>query len=495
MQILCKSTKNVAATIACFKQEIQSHNSWSRGVQACKVNPTVARAAVVNTSNTAVKTATRSAVAKRPSPLTGNEMSRMMQWISVKTSAARLPFCWRRSFGRGFGKIPLCPKGYVKEGLICFTPCKANEKGVDGTCYRNCPAGFRNDGLYCGKPGAKTRQSFPWKIGDPLLPNYSGPIGRCEAKYGKGNCERGGALIFPKCGTGFKPVAGGSVCTPICPSGYSDIGVSCKKPTSKRSVAYANRCPAGLVKDPTGDICYPACAAGKVPGYQKVVNNAGPPENFKGVGPVCWQNCPSQQNVDCGAGCATSKGACAKSVITMTTSPIIAAVKIAALVVTFGGSSAATGSAGAAVGGGKLIANSPKLAKLAQLADKLQRFAKTYKTSIDAANASKTVILALKDQTEIFATEFAANFGDMTSPEIEKEIDRRFSKEAAFEVKKEWGRHHVGLMMEANAINTAHNVLSIAGIADPTGLVGVVSAFTNPLCRNDTPFPTVRPKY
>jgi hypothetical protein len=179
----------------------------------------------------------------------------------------------------------------------------------------------------------------------------------------------------------------------------------------------------------------------------------------------------------------------------MTTSPIIAAVKIAALVVTFGGSSAATGSAGAAVGGGKLIANSPKLAKLAQMADKLQRFAKTYKSSIKAATVSKTVILTIKNQTELFATEFANNFGDMTSPEIEKKIDEEFSDAAAFEIKKEWGRHHVGLMMEANAINTANNFLSIAGIADPTGLVGVVSAFTNPLCRNDTPFPTVRPKY
>ncbi|MCB1025656.1 MAG: hypothetical protein KDB79_14765, partial [Acidobacteria bacterium] len=346
-----------------------------------------------------------------------------------------------------------------------------------------------------GKPGAKTRESFPWKPGDPLLPNYSGPTGRCEAKYGKGNCERGGALIFPKCGIGFKPVAQGSVCTPICPSGYADIGVSCKKPTTQRKAAYADRCPAGTIKDPTGDLCYQSCNPGQVAGTQDVVLNAGPKENYKGVGPVCWQNCPSQQNVDCGAGCATTRGQCAKAVFSMVSSPIIAAVKIAALVATFGGSSAVTGSAGAAVGGGKLIANSPKLAKLAQLADKISRFYKTYKDTIKAVTTSKTVILTLKSEIELFATEFANNFGDMTSPEIEAEIDKRFSKEAAIEVKKEWGRHHILLMMEANALNTTQNFLSIAGIADPTGLVGVVSAFTNPICQPETPFPRVNPKY
>ncbi len=506
VQILCKGTTNPAATIACFQAEIQSHNSWSRGIEACKVGATTPRATAetattdtTDSTDTTLSTANRAATnSPTESPLTGNEMSRVMQWISVRTSAARMPFCWRRSFGRGFGNIPLCPSGYAKDpgSLICTTPCKADEQYFDNICYpRDCPAGYRNDGLYCGKPGAKTRESFPWKPGDPFLPNYSGPMGRCETKYGNGNCERGGALIFPKCGIGFKPVAEGSVCTPICPSEYTDIGVSCKKPTSKRGVVYANTCPAGTVKDPTGDLCYPACNSGQVAGNQTVVINAGPPENFKGVGPVCWQNCPSHQSKDCGAGCATTDGECAKAVFSMVSSPIIAAVKIAALVATFGGSAAATGSAGAAVGGGKLIANSPKLLKLAQLADKLQRFAKTYETSIKALTATATVIATLKSQTELFATEFANNFGDMTSPEIEKEIDDRFSKSAAYEVKKEWGRHHVGLMMEANSINTAKNFLSIAGIADPTGLTGVVSAFTNPLCQFNSPFPTVNPKY
>jgi len=179
----------------------------------------------------------------------------------------------------------------------------------------------------------------------------------------------------------------------------------------------------------------------------------------------------------------------------MTASPIIAAVKIAALIVTFGGSAGATGAAGAGAAGSKLAMNVPKLAKLAAMADKLQKLYKANEAAIKAAAATKTILGAIKSESDLFAAEFANNFGDMTSPEIEKEIDRRFSPAAAVEVKKAWGIRHLALMMEANSIVTAKNVIDVAGIADPTGLVGVVSAFTNPICKDDTPFPSVNPKY
>lgn len=425
---------------------------------------------------------TTTAPADRPSPLTINEMEHVMQWISVKTSAARLPFCWRQSFGRGAGKSMICSPGYVQEGGVCFTPCKADEKGVDEVCYKNCPAGLRDDGLYCGKPAAYSRGAG-YVIWDKA---------KCEKENPQG-CEQGGAIWYPKCRPGFHGVA--TQCSVSCPEGFEDIGVSCKKPTNKRRVTFLTNCEPGLVKDPTGALCYPACGNGSVAGIQETYINAGPQNKYKGVGPVCWQNCPSQQDVDCGAGCATTKGECAKAVLTMTASPIIAAVKIAALIVTFGGSSAATASAGATAAGSKLVANFPKLAKLAALADKLQKLYKANEAAIKAAAATKTILGAIKSETELFAAEFANNFGDMTSPEIEKEIDRRFSPAAAIEVKKAWGVRHLALMMEANSIVTAKNVIDVAGIADPTGLVGVVSAFTNPICKDDTPFPNVNPKY
>ncbi len=42
VQKLCKGTTNPANTIACFKREIQNHNNWSRGVEACKAGGTAA---------------------------------------------------------------------------------------------------------------------------------------------------------------------------------------------------------------------------------------------------------------------------------------------------------------------------------------------------------------------------------------------------------------------------------------------------------------------
>lgn len=401
----------------------------------------------------------------KPSPLTVNEMAHVMQWISVKTSAARLPFCWRQSYGRTAGKPMICNAGYNQDTAgLCYKPCGTDEKGIATFCYKNCPAGFRDDGLYCGKPAAYGRGAG-YVIWDEAKCKRENPIG----------CEKWGAIWYPKCKPNFHNV-GGNICSPDCPQGWEDIGVSCKKPNYAREVKPLQTCAPGL--EQSGALCYPKC------------QNA-----YTGVGPVCWQNCPSQQDVDCGAGCATTKGQCAKGVFTMASAPIIAAVKIAALIVTFGGSSAATGGAAAATAGGKLALQSPKLVKLAKIAADLQRIYNANAAAIKGASVAKTVLGSIKSQSDLFATEFAKNFGDMTSPEIEKEIDRRFSPEAAFEVKRQWGIHHLGLMMEANSINTAKNVIDIAGIADPTGLVGVVSAFTNPLCKDDTPFPTVHPKY
>ena len=491
---LCKNTPSPSATIACFSNEIQSHNGWRRGIDACKSNPTVAKAGNSTTTNpTSTKTFDRAAaVAKKRSPLTGTEMAKVMQWISIKTSAARMPFCWRQSFGRTAGKPMICQAGYKQDTAgLCYKPCNSGEKGIATFCYKNCPAGFRDDGLYCGKPKAYGRGTgFPWKIGD-RVGSLDGARARCSAKNQQG-CEKYGAIIYPKCKAGFKN-AGSNICSPICPNGFSDIGVSCKKPNYARDVKPLTRCAGGLQKD--GALCYPACESGRSPGYQQAYNGAGPRNNYKGVGPVCWQNCPIQQNVNCGAGCATTKGQCAKAVFKMTSTPIIAALKIAGLVATGGASSAATGGAAAAANGSKLAASSPKLIKLASMVSKIKKLYEANKNTIKIAAGTYTVVTSLQSEVNLFSKEFADNFGEMTTPEIEKEIDRRFSREAALAIKKEWAIHHLSMNMEANVITTSKNFISVASIADPTGLSSVVNAFLNPLCKESTPFPTVRPKY
>ena len=74
--------------------------------------------------------------------------------------------------------------------------------------------------------------------------------------------------------------------------------------------AQANRwsralCAPGLQKDPAGALCYPTCK-----------------DDFHMVGPVCWQNCPSQQPFECGVGCSTNQEKCATGTLNMVLTPI-----------------------------------------------------------------------------------------------------------------------------------------------------------------------------
>lgn len=90
-----------------------------------------------------------------------------------------------------------------------------------------CPGGFRDDGAYCYKPAPYGRGAgYPWHFGDPF--NASGMFARCERDWGRGNCEEYGLIVYPKCRAGFHNV-GANICSPDCPAGMTDIGISCQK--------------------------------------------------------------------------------------------------------------------------------------------------------------------------------------------------------------------------------------------------------------------------
>ncbi len=196
------------------------------------------------------------------------------------------PVCWEA-----------CPAGYKDDGATCrkdpvikkkasygrgvgktkdYETCRSGFNGVGPVCWQNCPSGFRNDGGFCKKPDG-----------------YDRGVGRtskkkCEQKHGAGNCEKEKPLWYKKCRAGFHGVM--TRCTPICPSGMKDIGVSCTKQSHTR--AKANSCPAGHEQD--GGLCYPQCKAG-----------------YNGVGPVCWEKCPAGTTND-GATCRTKGNIIAK---------------------------------------------------------------------------------------------------------------------------------------------------------------------------------------
>jgi len=128
--------------------------------------------------------------------------------------------------------------GCEQWGAIIYPKCKNGFYNVACCiCEEYCPEGFRDDGLYCAKPAAYGRGAgYPWEIGDEL--NLDAARKRCEKDYPDTGCEQWGLIIYPKCEEGYHNV-GCCVCSPDCPAGWTDIGVSCKKPgTYGRGVGY-----------------------------------------------------------------------------------------------------------------------------------------------------------------------------------------------------------------------------------------------------------------
>jgi hypothetical protein len=94
-----------------------------------------------------------------------------------------------------------------------------------------------------------------------------------------------------------------------------------------------------------------------------------------------------------------------------------------------------------------------------------------------------------------YSDQYAKNFAALTSPEIDREINSRFGPIGRRQIKREWARVNLSLVLAPKGVQTAQTVLSIISVVDPTGLTGVAAAFTQPLCGLDTPFPAVTVRY
>jgi microsomal dipeptidase-like Zn-dependent dipeptidase len=175
-------------------------------------------------------------------------------------------------------------QGCEKSGAIWYPRCRPGFHGLGPMCHKNCPSGFADTGLHCTKPPAYGRGT------GYLLDNERA---RCERDHPQG-CEQCGAPFYPRCRRGFHAF-GCNVCTPNCPAGMTDIGVSCQKNGSYgRGVGYAGHTddrgacerdhPGGC--EQCGAPLYPKCRAG-----------------FHPVGcNVCSPNCPAGMT-DIGVSC------------------------------------------------------------------------------------------------------------------------------------------------------------------------------------------------
>lgn len=126
--------------------------------------------------------------------------------------------CWQDAYGRGVGEvITTCRDGLQKDGALCYPYCKEGFYGVGPVCWQKCPESFTDTGAHCLKPAAYGRGAgyVLWNEGNCFRDNPQG-------------CEKWGALWYPLCKESFH-YFGCCVCTPDCPAGTVDIGVSCQK--------------------------------------------------------------------------------------------------------------------------------------------------------------------------------------------------------------------------------------------------------------------------
>jgi len=147
-------------------------------------------------------------------------------------------------FFQGEGRIPTsCPDGMHNSVGLCYPKCKDGYYGIMAQCIQECPSSFRNDGYYCFKPSAYGRGSG-YAVWDKK---------KCRKRNKEYGCEKYGAMYYPTCKPGFRNI-GCCICSPRCPSGMTDIGISCQKDVYGRGVGKLPGC--GSDEDSIAGLCY-----------------------------------------------------------------------------------------------------------------------------------------------------------------------------------------------------------------------------------------------
>lgn len=92
-----------------------------------------------------------------------------------------------------------CPPKYTNNGATCGRSAdhKTSDFGHGKFQAADCPSGYTNLGATCEAKVFGRGARYPWKYGDGL--NDKGMYKRCEKDHGKGNCEKNGAIVYPKC--------------------------------------------------------------------------------------------------------------------------------------------------------------------------------------------------------------------------------------------------------------------------------------------------------
>ena len=399
------------------------------------------------------------------------EVSRSI--IASQMDAKKARMCWRDTYGRGVGTVPrICPAGQSEDTAgLCYNNCRRGYKAAVTMCVPECPAGFRDDGLYCFKPAPITRDSYPWKFGDGLSMNDA--LARCRKAHGR-DCVVANAntMVYSTCPPGYQqaPVVT-NLCTPVCPPNTTDIGISCQKNTYDRGVGGLMSCAANQQQD--AGLCYSRCNAG-----------------FSGVGPVCWAACPASLPVNCGASCAKDKDECALAVTDQVTTPIMVAANVALIALTAGAGAGATAGANTLKAGAKTAGKTAaditakataKESARAILKSKVKQAFKSL-----ATKASQPGVRAFAADQAIDVAVSAAVTGAYTigmSEQAKADLRASLKKEVAAQLANQISDEQID-----SVVNMAIEGAGGGGVdfdwasLDPTGIAAVVQAYNFPIC-------------
>ena len=179
--------------------------------------------------------------------------------------------------------------------------------------------------------------------------HYSRGAGKIPNRCPEGTVRKG-LLCHEKCKAGYKGV--GFLCWKDCPIGYHNDGLTCqrvkplhiqKRERYSRGIGKHMVCPPD--KDLGAGLCYKKCK-----------------KEYTGIGTVCWNKCPGNLPINCGAFCAQNVLMCAGGIFQMVTATSEVFANAVAIIITAGAFVPLKASLTTAMTGKKIIAEAGEAA-------------------------------------------------------------------------------------------------------------------------------------
>ena len=410
--------------------------------------------------------------------LTDDQLGEIIEYLIKERSLKMQTACYRKTYDRGVGQVKnTCSGGDVFRTDKCVKPCvqtpyKMGDGGYSRYCtQKECPEGYSNFGPYNCKYNGATK---------------AGTLGSYKVKCGKKG----------KCAAGYKKV--------LCSCKYQ--GTCAQKYGSKYGknvlrTCYYNYIPPKMKKGPLG-ASHPLkwvvwrekssnaqCKPGRI--WDEGWCYKPPKDNFDCWHTHCVEKCLDQDkpnggsggkgffdNTDggmmkCGAGMCVQNGlGCLSNIASMVMAPAMLAANVA----TFGTAGAASS---AATGGAKVGTAAEQLSQM----DKVKDWLEAHKTLVQIGQLISTKVApAAYDAANDAMTGATENLAEISNAHAANEIAKYFPVDSA---NFQYIAKNMGFITMILAVVEliADIAKGAAEIFDPTGVVGVISAFAFRMCR------------